>query len=81
MAIAPRDPKTIKTPRNHRKNLETLLKPYKTPVLSKEPSRQGLLQIRGEVKKSDAVATLLSTKALQHMVTETKQTTDGGCVS
>jgi len=31
---------------------------------------QGLLQIRGEVKKSDAVATLLSTKALQNMVTD-----------
>ncbi|CAK8991379.1 unnamed protein product [Durusdinium trenchii] len=34
---------------------------------------QGLLQIRGEVKKSDAVATLLSTKALQNMVTEMRE--------
>lgn len=34
-----------------------------------QSSGQGLLQIRGEVKKSDAVATLLSTKALQNMVT------------
>jgi len=34
---------------------------------------QGLLQIRGEVKKSDAVATLLSTKALQHMVAEMRE--------
>ena len=29
---------------------------------------QGLLRIRGEVKKSDAVATLLATKAVQNMV-------------
>ncbi|CAK9096964.1 unnamed protein product [Durusdinium trenchii] len=33
---------------------------------------QGLLKIRGEVKKSDAVATLLATKAIQNMVLETR---------
>ncbi|CAJ1335271.1 unnamed protein product [Effrenium voratum] len=38
---------------------------------------QGLLQIRGEVKKSDAVATLLSTKALQNMVTEMREEISG----
>jgi len=31
---------------------------------------QGMLKIRGDVKKSDTVATLLATKALQEMVTE-----------
>lgn len=34
---------------------------------------QGLLKIRGEVKKSDAVATLLATKAIQNMVLELKE--------
>jgi len=34
---------------------------------------QGLLRIRGEVKKSDAVATLLATKAVQNMVLELKE--------
>ncbi|CAK9096891.1 unnamed protein product [Durusdinium trenchii] len=33
---------------------------------------QGMLKIRGEVKKSDTVATLLATKALQEMVAEMK---------
>ncbi|CAJ1342874.1 unnamed protein product [Effrenium voratum] len=33
---------------------------------------QGLLKIRGEVKKSDAVATLLATKAIQNMLNELK---------
>ena len=32
---------------------------------------QGMLKIRGDVKKSDTVATLLATKALQEMVTAT----------
>ena len=32
--------------------------------------RQGLLKIRGEVKKSDAVATLLATKAIQNQLVE-----------
>lgn len=35
---------------------------------------QGLLQIRGEIKKSDTVAALLATKAVQHMVAELKGT-------
>ena len=33
---------------------------------------QGLLQIRGEIKKSDTVAALLATKAVQSMVAETR---------
>lgn len=32
----------------------------------------GLLKIRGEVNKSDTIATLLATKAVQNMLTETK---------
>ncbi|CAE7724722.1 Cacna1c [Symbiodinium pilosum] len=35
---------------------------------------QGMLKIRGDVKKSDTVATLLATKALQEMVTEMRNT-------
>lgn len=31
---------------------------------------EGMLKIRGDVKKSDTVATLLATKALQEMVTD-----------
>ena len=31
-------------------------------------AREGLLKIRGEIKKSDAVAALLATKAVQGMV-------------
>ncbi|CAJ1397974.1 unnamed protein product [Effrenium voratum] len=34
---------------------------------------QGLLKIRGEIKKSDAVAALLATKAVQGMVAEMKE--------
>lgn len=34
---------------------------------------QGLLQIRGEIKKSDTVAALLATKAVQSMVAEMKE--------
>ncbi|CAK9096962.1 unnamed protein product [Durusdinium trenchii] len=34
---------------------------------------QGLLKIRGEIKKSDAVAALLATKAVQSMVAEIKE--------
>ena len=33
---------------------------------------QGMLKIRGDVKKSDTVATLLATKALQEMVSESR---------
>jgi len=35
---------------------------------------QGMLKIRGDVKKSDTVATLLATKALQEMVSEMRNT-------
>lgn len=35
-----------------------------------ERGLQGLLKIRGEVKKSDTVATLLACKAIQNMVLE-----------
>lgn len=34
---------------------------------------QGLLQIRGEIKKSDTVAALLATKAVQHMVADIRE--------
>lgn len=34
---------------------------------------EGLLQIRGEIKKSDTVAALLATKAVQHMVADIRE--------
>ena len=34
---------------------------------------QGLLKIRGEINKSDAVATLLATRSVQQMITELKE--------
>ncbi|CAJ1341513.1 unnamed protein product [Effrenium voratum] len=37
---------------------------------------QGMLKIRGDVKKSDTVATLLATKALQEMVTDMREVLD-----
>lgn len=41
------------------------------------PRTQGLLKIRGEIKKSDTVAVLLATKAIQGQVEEKTCWSDG----
>ena len=40
---------------------------------------EGLLKIRGEVKKSDAVATLLATKAIQNQLVDTSLNRGNSC--
>ena len=46
-------------------------RPLSRKKFGEQCGAQGMLKIRGDVKKSDTVATLLATKALQEMVTAT----------